>query len=121
MTDNVLLPLTINDVTPFIGNGAKPLVKRALKFAMKEGKVSEELFDEAFKIYFSAYKKVTCDKTYMYPGVLETLKYLNENGYKMVICTNKPFKFIEPILDKLSIVINESPKRVLKHQYHNPL
>lgn len=98
-----LLPLTIEEVTPFIGNGAKPLVKRALEHAMKDQKVSEKLIEEAFDIYISGYKEIICFDTYMYPGVLETLKYLNENGYTLVICTNKPFSFIEPILDKLLI------------------
>lgn len=98
-----LLPLTVKQVTPFIGNGAKPLVKRALKYSMQNQDISKELLDEAFDIYFSAYKEVTCAETYMYPGVLETLNYLDKEGYRMVICTNKPFGFIEPILDKLSI------------------
>lgn len=98
-----LLPLTIEEVTPFIGNGAKPLVKRSLERAMKGEKVSEELLNEAFEIYISGYKEIICIDTYMYPGVLDTLTYLNNNGYSMVICTNKPFNFIEPILDKLSI------------------
>jgi len=98
-----LSPLTVTDVTPFIGNGAKPLVKRALRLAIQNKELSEEYIREAFDIYFSAYKEVTCDKTYMYPGVFETLNYLKNKGYKMVICNNKPFGFIEPILNKLAI------------------
>lgn len=98
-----LSSLTIQQVTPFIGNGAKPLVERALEYSIKNKGVSKELLEEAFEIYFSAYKEVTCDQTYMYPGVLETLNYLHKKGYKMVICTNKPFGFVAPILDKLSI------------------
>lgn len=98
-----LLPLTVEQVTPFIGNGAEPLVKRALEYSMQNQDISKELLEEAFDIYFSAYKEVTCAETYMYPGVLETLNYLDKEGYRMVICTNKPFGFIEPILDKLSI------------------
>ena len=98
-----LSPLTLEQVTPFIGNGAKPLVKRALECAMKTQELSKTFLDEAFEIYFSAYTEVTCDKTYLYFGVLETLNYLERKGYKMVICTNKPFNFIEPILNKLAI------------------
>jgi len=98
-----LSPLTVKQVTPFIGNGAKPLVKRSLDCAMNGKKVSEVFLKEAFEIYYSAYKKATCVETYTYPGVMETLNYLNKNGYKMAICTNKPLAFIEPILDKLSI------------------
>ncbi len=98
-----LSPLTIKQVTPFIGNGAKPLVKRALEYSIQDKDVSTALLNEAFGIYFSAYKEVTCEETYMYSGVLDTLNYLHKKGYKMVICTNKPFGFVEPILDKLSI------------------
>ncbi|QXP78006.1 MULTISPECIES: phosphoglycolate phosphatase [Winogradskyella] len=96
-------PLTIEQVTPFIGNGAKPLVRRSLEHSIKKKELSETLLEEAFDIYLSAYKEVTCIDTFMYPGVLETLNYLDEKGYKMAICTNKPFDFIQPILDKLEI------------------
>ncbi|NRR91798.1 phosphoglycolate phosphatase [Winogradskyella undariae] len=96
-------PLTIEQVTPFIGNGAKPLVRRSLEHSIQNKELSETLLEEAFDIYLSAYKEVTCIDTFMYPGVLETLNYLDEKGYKMAICTNKPFDFIQPILDKLEI------------------
>jgi len=98
-----LQPLTIAQVTPFIGNGAKPLVKRALEEATKPNKPNNAFLEEAFHIYFSAYKEETCKETFMYPNVLETLNYLNKKGYKMTICTNKPYKFIAPILEKLNI------------------
>ncbi|MGJ5641373.1 phosphoglycolate phosphatase [Formosa sp. S-31] len=98
-----LLPLTIKQVTPFVGNGAKPLVRRSLELSMQNNSISEALMKEAFDIYFSAYKQDTCVDTFMYPGVLDTLNYLDKNGYQMVICTNKPLDFIEPILDKLEI------------------
>ncbi len=98
-----LLPLTVEQISPFIGNGAKLLVKRSLECAMQDKEVAIEILDEAFDIYFSAYQAATCVETYTYPGVVETLEYLQEKGYKMVICTNKPFAFIEPILDKLEI------------------
>ncbi|OMP29985.1 phosphoglycolate phosphatase [Mangrovimonas sp. DI 80] len=98
-----LLPLTIKQVTPFVGNGAKPLVRRSLELSMQNNSISETLMEEAFNIYFSAYKQDTCVDTFMYPGVPDTLNYLDKNGYQMVICTNKPLDFIEPILDKLEI------------------
>lgn len=98
-----LLPLTIEQVTPFIGNGAEPLVRRSLEHYKQELNITEDLLTEAFAIYLSAYKDVTCKDTFMYPGVLETLSYLDKKGYKMAICTNKPFGFIAPILDKLEI------------------
>ncbi len=98
-----LAPLTIQQVTPFIGNGAKLLVKRALIFAMNNDNIPDTLFEEAFRIYLAAYEKDTCVETCLFPGVFETLQYLHKKGYKMAICTNKPYVFIETILDKLNI------------------
>ncbi len=98
-----LSPLSVEQVTPFVGNGAKPLVKRSLELAMQGKEISDSLLSEAFEIYFSAYRDVTCEETYTYPGVNETLAILHKKGYKMAICTNKPFAFIAPILDKLAI------------------
>lgn len=104
-----LQPLTIEEATLFIGNGAKILVQKSLQKAMQTENIPEDFFEEAFKYYFKAYRNVVCDKTYLYPGVMETLEYLNNKGYEMTICTNKPFEFIEPILDKLSV------KQYFKH------
>jgi phosphoglycolate phosphatase len=97
------LPLTEQQVEPLVGNGAKLLVKRSLMLSMNTQDVSNELFEEAFTNYFAAYRDAVCEKTYLYPDVLETLPYLYEKGYKMVICSNKPFSFMEPILEKLAI------------------
>ena len=94
--------LTIEEVTPFIGNGAKTLVNRALnKVSTKE--VAPEFLEEALNVFIPFYKGNVCQDTYLYPGVMETLQYLKDKGYTLVICTNKPFRFVEPILDKLEI------------------
>lgn len=132
-----LLPLTVEQVIPFVGNGAKLLVKRALEQSVQdkskqktsmqdisaqgksaqnkslqdrpehdngeEKEVSQELLKEAMGVFLNAYKENYCEQTYTYPGVVETLNYLNNKGYKLVIATNKPFQFIEPILKELAI------------------
>lgn len=95
-------PLTIDEVTPFIGNGAKTLVSRSLNFTYNNN-VSEALFNAAFPVFMESYKQKPCEDTFLYPGVKETLEYLMDNGYQMMICTNKPLEFVEPILQKLDI------------------
>lgn len=99
-----LPPLTVEQATPFIGNGAKVLVQRAIDFSTKDIVTSNIKFDEAFELYYESYLKNTCVKTYTYTGVTDTLKYLKSKGYKLAICTNKPLIFIEPILKKLDII-----------------
>ncbi|MBN2617218.1 MAG: phosphoglycolate phosphatase [Spirochaetales bacterium] len=98
-----LSPLTIEQVIPFIGNGAKLLVERGIEFSTKNKITPKIDFEEAFKLYYESYRENTCIKTYAYPGVVETLRYLKQRGYKLAICTNKPLAFIEPILLKLNI------------------
>ena len=97
-----LSQLTIEQVTPFIGNGAKTLVKRALDKVSKSA-VAPTLLDEALVVFKNTYQENVCNDTFLYPNVKQTLNYLRDEGYKLTICTNKPFKFVEPILEKLKI------------------
>jgi phosphoglycolate phosphatase len=95
-------PLPLEKVKSFIGNGAKTLVTRSLNYTHNNN-VPEELFDKAFPKFMSSYKANPCEETFLYSGVEETLQYLKDKGYKMMICTNKPIEFVEPILEKLNI------------------
>jgi phosphoglycolate phosphatase len=96
--------LSIKEVTPFIGTGAKDLVKYVLTHVQAPKYNPKAVFENAMPIFFSAYKEFTCEDTFLYPNVKETLVYLKEKGYKMVICTNKPYPLVEPILKKLGII-----------------
>ncbi len=98
-----LTPLTVNEVTPFIGNGAKMLVKRSIDLSAEKQETTKIDFNEAFKFYYESYSQNCCINTYLYTGVTDTLQYLKNKEYKLAICTNKPLIFIEPILIKLDI------------------
>lgn len=95
--------LTLEQVTPMVGNGVSKLVKRALQEVLQSNNIDEHLLNEAIDIYFEAYADNVCEETYLYPGVKETLGYLTKKDYALAICTNKPTDFIEPILDKLEV------------------
>jgi len=98
-----LAPLSVEQVTPLVGNGAKPLVQRSLEHSSRGKEIVQTHFDEACELYFEAYGKEPCKDTFAYPGVVDTLDYLHKKGYKMSICTNKPYAFIAPILEALAI------------------
>ncbi|MDC3220566.1 phosphoglycolate phosphatase [Flavobacteriales bacterium] len=95
--------LTVEQASPFVGNGARLLLHRALVHAKGSKDISNDLFEDALNVYHAAYKENTCVHTYLYPGVFETLESLKRKGYTLAICTNKPFDYIEPILEKLEI------------------
>ena len=103
MLDNLdVEPIPLETVKSFIGNGAKTLVARSLNHT-HQNNISNELFDKALSFFLDSYKANPCEKTLLYTGVKETLQYLKDEGYKMVICTNKPIDFVRPILEKLDI------------------
>ena len=88
----------------WVGNGAQTLVKRAF---LGQSDISEciedEYFTQALKIFLDSYEKNVCVETTLYPNVKETLEGLSKRGLKLAIITNKPYKFIAPILKGLEI------------------
>ena len=93
-----------NTIRTWVGNGAQTLVKRALSGNININKsIDENLFNDALEIFLTFYKNNLTTSTILYPNVKETLLYLKENKYILTIVTNKPFNFIEPILDGLGL------------------
>ena len=88
-------------ISAWVGNGVTKLLERAIDASAENSETIP--FDEAEKWYKNYYRDHVCEKTYLYPEVSETLEYLQNKGYKMAICTNKPYEYIAPILEKLNI------------------
>lgn len=55
------------------------------------------------RLYRERYGQVFLEKTYLLPGVMETLDTLSERGYRLGVATTKPRYFAEPILENLGI------------------
>ncbi len=88
----------------WVGNGAKTLVERALSGKREIDKnLDKDLASKALEIFLSFYSKNLALHTITYPNVIETLNNLKKEGYRLVIVTNKPFDFIEPILKNLKL------------------
>jgi len=88
----------------WVGNGASNLVKRALKGnLLVDDFIEDEKHEEALKIFLDYYEKNLCQNTYLFDGVKDTLVELKKNGYLLTIVTNKPYEFIDPILDGLGL------------------
>ena len=87
----------------WVGNGALTLVKRALSGSRTvDVSLDEEYVQQALKTFLDYYAKNLCNATVPYPHVIRTLRTLNEK-YILVIVTNKPFAFVEPILNGLEM------------------
>ena len=88
----------------WVGNGAQTLVNRALSGQRTiDPYLDESLASEALKIFLDFYAQNLCVATVTYPNVSSTLKTLKANGYRLAIVTNKPYDFVQPILDGLGL------------------
>lgn len=88
----------------WVGNGAQILVRRALsgQSAIDEN-LDPSLVENALNIFLDFYGKNLCNATVAYPNVFDTLLSLKDKNYRLAIVTNKPFAFIEPILEGLGM------------------
>lgn len=88
----------------WVGNGALMLVKRALLGQSRIDKdLDEAVVSNALEIFLDFYANNLCVSTLTYDNVPHTLRNLKEKGYRLAIVTNKPFGFVEPILDGLGL------------------
>lgn len=91
-------------IRSWVGNGAQVLVKRGLSGQAEiDQNIDSALFEKSLQIFLAFYKNNLCIDTKLYPGVRACLKILKAKGYRLVIVTNKPLEFIEPILDGLEL------------------
>ena len=88
----------------WVGNGASILVQRGLSGqADIDPNLDPELLEKSLATFLDFYAKNLCVGTVTYPHVRSTLKILKAKGYRLAIITNKPFDFVQPILDGLDL------------------
>jgi phosphoglycolate phosphatase len=92
-------PLSRAEVKPMIGDGVPTLVARG--FAARGGSAAEAA--AALPRYTALYEATATELTRPYPGVVETLSALRRRGYRSAVCTNKPQRAAERVLDGLGL------------------
>ena len=87
----------IDAVRNWVGNGVRRLTERALVNAV-EGMPETELMDKAYPIFLELYKNNNSQRSKVYDGVLDGLKWMQNNGYRIGCVTNKAESFTVPLL-----------------------
>lgn len=91
-------------IRSWVGNGAQTLVKRGLSgHSVIDDDIDPELFTQALEIFLGFYAQNLCVSTVTYPNVAATLSELKEKGYRLALVTNKPYDFIDPLLEGLAL------------------
>lgn len=91
-----------NEVRLWVGNGVERLVRRAL-IGTLDGEPDEALFNKAYPIYLELYEANVSERSVLYPGVLEGLAWLKQQGFKLGCVTNKAAQFTLPLLKNLGV------------------
>ncbi|HEX3697782.1 MAG TPA: phosphoglycolate phosphatase [Polyangia bacterium] len=92
-------PLPTERVIGFIGNGATRLIERALP-AEAAGKLTPAALVPRFKAHYAAH---VCQRSRVYPGVVELLGRAAAAGIPLAVLTNKPGDLARALLAALGI------------------
>ena len=88
--------VTLDEAKELVGEGARVLIEKG--FAMTGNPVAEDEIGGFLARYLAFYKQHPADYTVIYPGVLQVLQSLKDQGLKLGICTNKPMEMTEIVL-----------------------
>lgn len=89
----------VNKVRDWVGNGARVLVRRALAGGLEHAHVDDAQAEQALELFMQHYA-ANHALTQVYFGVKPTLDWLREQQVELAIVTNKPERFVAPLLDE---------------------
>ncbi len=92
--------LTVEQVKPMIGGGARHMLKQGLTAT---GGYDEAMLDTLHTELLAYYEANICVLTVPYPGVIEALDALAAKGVTLGIVTNKIERFARTVLDQLGL------------------
>ena len=101
LSDLGIAPLSLETIIGFIGNGVPTLVERVMKEVGIE--YSDERHIELIGIFSTYYAANPATLSYLNKGVSGALDTLQKDGYKLAICTNKPYDITLQVLRCLKI------------------
>ncbi len=91
-------------IRSWVGNGAKILTERALSGSTEvDETLDTDFVADALSKFLRHYEACVCINSVLYDGVRDGLITLKQAGYRLVIITNKPEQFIQPILVGLAL------------------
>lgn len=83
---------SIEEIRWFVGNGVKKLMERAIPDGLNNPR-----FDEVYQEFRQHYLHHGLDTTVPYPGIMELLQALKEEGKQIAVVSNKFYKATEEL------------------------
>ncbi len=97
-----LAALPLEQARDLIGAGARALIARG--FQVRQKPLTPERQEQLFLDFLDHYGRHLVDHTVLYPGVIEALDTLADDGYTLAVCTNKMADHSRRLLDALGIL-----------------
>ena len=89
-------------IRPWIGNGVERLVRRALTGEM-DGEPNDALFARAYPIFLNLYERYNGERSIVYPGASEALRFFERRGIPIGCVTNKQSRFSNALLRRVGL------------------
>lgn len=95
-----LAPVSLTQVSTWIGNGAPKLIERVLHHIQTSEyeQLTLPSYQQALSQFFLEYETTQGLHSHLYPGVKHTLNELKKRGITMAVITNKPKQFTPNVL-----------------------
>lgn len=94
-------PVGLDAVRGMVGDGAIALVRKGLEAT--GGDTDPALFEAAIAAFYRYYEANLSATSRPFPGVVDCLRALRDEGYALAVCTNKPERFSRKLLDDLDL------------------
>lgn len=92
---------TLDELRQMVGDGARALIERG--FAAAGAPLAGEELDRLYDRFIELYVAEPCIDSYAFEGVEEVLGALTADGWALGVCTNKPQRPSELLLEKLGL------------------
>ncbi len=96
-----LPPVSYDEVTHLVGNGAQVMIERACK--LHGYTLASEELPALLQRFITHYSETMPGVTQPYPGLLAALNTLKSQGYKLAVCTNKMESLARTLLERLEL------------------
>jgi phosphoglycolate phosphatase len=95
--------LDLDQVRHLVGNGARFLLARGMYGLSAEAPENRPEFEEAVQLFLAHYKVHLTDNSRPYPGCIELLERLKNQGFRLAVVTNKPEDMANKMLANLKM------------------
>jgi phosphoglycolate phosphatase len=95
-------PVSPEKIRSWIGNGVSQLVQRALTGETNLQSQPEQ-FEQAYQVFSEVYEAHLSERSALYPGVVNGLEKLREEGMILACITNKHSRFTATLLERIGL------------------